>query len=180
MQPRTLLVAQRNHVVRAPAAPTMEASKDSGEAFWNGQRLHDYWNLGTIPGLIALSIAGILAPAWNAPLGIFMFVYITLDAVWIAVQPHIVGSPNTLLGHHLATMLIVAHALTNPMHTRFVSWMTIVEVNTFFLILKRHVQHPALELAFKASWAAIRVIWFPVVAIYVRELGPNSRRLASI
>ena len=46
------------------------------------------------------------------------------------------------------------------------SWMTVVEVNTFFLILKRHVQHPILELAFKASWAAIRVIWFPVVAVY--------------
>jgi hypothetical protein len=160
--PPALLITAKHNTARV-SPMRMEAE---GEVFWNGQRLHDYWNLGTIPVLIALSIAGIRAPAWNALLGQFMFTYITLDALWIAIQPHIVGSPKTLLGHHLATMLIVAHALTNPLHTRFISWMTVVEINTFFLILKRHVQHPILELAFKASWAAIRVIWFPVVAVY--------------
>ena len=156
----TLLAASH----KTGVSPRMEASEK--DVFWNGQRLRDYWNLALIPGLIAFTIAGITTLQWNAPLGVFMFTYIALDGLWIAIQPHIVGSPNTLIGHHLATMLIVAHALANPLHTRYISWMTIVEVNTFFLILKRHVSHPIIELAFKLSWAAIRIIWFPIVAVY--------------
>ena len=155
------------NAVTAPFMSAASARSDGNEVFWDGQRLHDYWNLLLIPGLIALSIAGIRHAAWNTPLGIFMFAYIALDGLWIAVQPHIVGSPNTLIGHHIATLLIVAHALSNPLHTPMVSWMTVVEVNTFFLILKRHVSHPLIELAFKVSWAAIRIIWFPVVAVYL-------------
>ena len=45
--------------------------------------------------------------------------------------------------------------------------MTIVELNTFFLILKRHVPPSKfLELAFQLTWLVTRVIWFPVFAIY--------------
>lgn len=142
------------------------AAASNKQPFWDGQRLHDYFNLGIIPGLIGLSVAGIRVPSWNAPLAICMFIYIALDGLWIAIQPHIVGSPSTLIGHHIATALICAHALANPLHTRYVSWLTIVEVNTFFLILKRHVEHPLFELAFKLSWLGIRVIWFPIVSVY--------------
>jgi len=56
--------------------------------------------------------------------------------------------------------------MTCAPHIRFVSWMTIVEVNTFFLILKRHVIHPLIELAFQVSWVAIRIVWFPIVAVF--------------
>lgn len=145
------------------AAPTATAEK---AVFWDGQRLHDYFNLAVIPALIALSVAGIMHTPYNLPLAIIMFSYIAVDGLWIALQPHIVGSPATLIGHHLATLLVVGHAMTCAPHIRFVSWMTIVEVNTFFLILKRHVAHPLIELAFQVSWAAIRIVWFPIVAVF--------------
>ena len=134
--------------------------------FWEAWRLHDYFNLAILPLLVGGTFAALRHKPYNFPLALFMFVYIAIDGLWIAVQPHIVGSPNTLLGHHVATLLVVLHALTCQAHVQFVSWMTIVEVNTFFLVLKRHVHHPIIPLLFKASWAAIRVVWFPVVAVY--------------
>mmetsp|Transcript_49362 Transcript_49362/g.128769 ORF Transcript_49362/g.128769 Transcript_49362/m.128769 type:complete len:110 (-) Transcript_49362:402-731(-) len=44
--------------------------------------------------------------------------------------------------------------------------MTIVEVNTIFLVLRRHVHHSLIDLGFNVSWIAIRVLWFPFLAVY--------------
>ena len=45
-----------------------------------------------------------------------------------------------------------------------------MELNTFFLILKRQPglqDNELLPLLFNASWALIRVLWFPIFAVYI-------------
>ena len=54
--------------------------------------------------------------------------------------------------------------------------MTVVEVNTFFLIAKRHIKRftALLNAAFLVTWIAIRVLWFPFVAAHVWLLPTSS------
>ena len=112
-----------------------------------------------------LTGAALFSAGLNVPLARFFGAYIAIDAAWIALQPDIVGAPRVLIWHHLVTLLLVWHTLTCVPHQHFVSWMTVVEFNTFFLILRRHVRHPLIDLAFNLSWIAIRVIWFPIAAV---------------
>ena len=155
---------------RGAASSSMLAAAAAAEAeepFWSGWRVHDYFNLATLPGLIALTLLALLKDvAYNWPLAAVMWVYVFIDGVWIYLMPHIVGSPKILLGHHLATLLVVGHVLTLPAHLKYTSWLTLVEVNTFFLVLKRHVAHPLISAAFHLSWLAIRTVWFPLAAAY--------------
>lgn len=144
----------------------MQIAAAEEKPFWEAWRVHDYFNLAVLPVIVALTATALFNQPWNYPLAIVMFAYVAIDGLWIALQPHIVASPVSLLWHHVATLLIIAHALTWAPHTKYVSWMTTVEVNTFFLILKRHVAHPLFEFFFKATWLAIRIITFPCVAVY--------------
>ena len=69
------------------------------------------------------------------------------------------------------------HASRWVPHQHFVSWMTVVEFNTFFLILRRHVSNALIDLAFNLSWVAIRVVWVPLPRppITSRDLPSISR-----
>jgi len=129
--------------------------------------LHDAFNLAVLPLVTAWTGAALYKQALNFSLAAFFAAYIFIDGVWIALQPDIVAAPRMLLVHHLVTAMLLWHPLTFAPHRHFVSWMTTVELNTLFLVLKRHVRHPLLELGFQASWIAIRVLWFPFLAVYL-------------
>jgi len=45
--------------------------------------------------------------------------------------------------------------------------MSVVEVNTFFAVLKRGMAHPFVRIAFKVSWLLIRVLWFSYLPFHV-------------
>ena len=68
-------------------------------------------------------------------------------------------------------MVVAAHAVTWAPHTRFTSWMGVVEVSTLLLMLKRYAPsaqtRAALDLAFKVTWVASRVVWFPILAVFL-------------
>lgn len=131
-------------------------------------RIHDYFNLAALPPICALTVLALLNTAvWSQPLVFWFGMYVIADTVWIALKPGIVASPLTLIGHHLVTISLLWNALTYAPHLHFAKYMTIVEVNTFFLIAKRHLKFPLLELLFKLSWLGIRVIWFPIFAVWV-------------
>ena len=158
--PRHAPVLRSKHVFAAAAG-------DSTDKFWEPWRMHDAFNLAVLPVATAWTGAALFSAGLNVPLARFFGAYIAIDAAWIALQPDIVGAPRVLIWHHLVTLLLVWHTLTCVPHQHFVSWMTVVEFNTFFLILRRHVRHPLIDLAFNLSWIAIRVIWFPIVAVYL-------------
>ena len=89
----------------ADSVAAMEAAE---KPYWAAWRIHDYFNLAVLPGLIILTVGGFLRLAWNTPLALAMFAYVAVDGIWIAFQPHVVGSPGSLLGHHVVTLLIIA------------------------------------------------------------------------
>lgn len=129
---------------------------------------HDAFNLVMLPIAVALTVAGLVSrtPSAGTALARFMAGYIAADSVWLVLQPSVVGAPLVLLFHHAVTLLLLAHSLTHAPHLRYVAWMTVVEVNTFFLILRRHWRARAVEALHIVTWLAIRVLWFPYLPFH--------------
>jgi len=140
-------------------------------------RTHDTFNLVTIPVLIGLTGAALLAQhsiRVQQRLVWWFGLYNVIDTVWLCYQPDAVPSSAPLLcAHHLATLGLLLYGVTWTPHLRYVAWMSVVEVNTFFAVLKRTLAAPWVELAFKATWLAIRVIWFSWLPIYTAFLMPE-------
>lgn len=148
------------------AVPVIAADTAIEKPFWEPWRVHDAANLAVLPLLIGLTTAGLINTRWNYPLALAMLIYIVLDGLWIAAVPSAVGSPGSLLGHHLVTALLLLHPLTWAPHLGFTSFMTVVEYNTFFLILKRWRSHVLINALFTLTWVVTRVLWFPAFAVY--------------
>ena len=67
-----------------------------------------------------------------------ILVYILLDTLWIWSVPDALPScPNTILAHHIATAALVMAPLFRPELAIYACLDGLVEVNTFFLILRR-------------------------------------------
>ena len=181
------------HGVRPRVAPALIYAASPGErlhlvralgaqmASWPAARLHDYFNIGSISGLVALTCAALVRRPLNLPLAYAVFLYTALDTIWVALQPHAVEEPSSIFGHHLMALVVSAHAVTYAPHTHYTSWMSIVEINTLLLMLKRHVPvhlRSLMDLAFKITWVATRVIWFPILAVYLSLLStwPTAAR----
>ena len=132
-------------------------------------KVHDYANLAALPVAIALTVAAFVrGQAWRRALAIFMLAYMVIDGAWIVVQPSTVKAWRTLLVHHAVTILLLLHPLTHAAHLKYVAWLCVVEVNTFLLVLRRHIRRSVwIEAAFAASWVAIRAVWFPYVTIHL-------------
>ena len=149
---RRTLLPPPEPLAAAPAAPS---------PWWHEPwRQHDAFNLAVLPVAIALTGAALVDARWQLPLTRFFSSYIAVDMLWLMVKPSMVRAPCVLIGHHLVTLLLLAHALLHPAHARYVAWMSVVEVNTFFLILRRHLKGSALvDASFIATWIGIRVLW---------------------
>lgn len=51
----------------------------------------------------------------------------------------------------------------------------LVEINTWLLIVKRHVKAPLLELLFYASWVLLRLVLYPyLIPVYCRMYIEDS------
>ena len=139
---------------------------------------HDLANLAVLPLLCALVLASFASPLAHVPLTVFLISYLALDALWIVVQPDVVKARGVLLAHHAVSMVLCAHPLLHPPHLRYVAWMAVVEFNTFFLILRRHVRQQWVEALFALSWIGIRVCWFPYLPFHwfwlIREPWPRG------
>jgi len=83
----------------------------------------------------------------------------------------------------MLVILLLLHPLTHPPHLKYVAQMTVVEANTFFLILRRHLHRGTriVEGAFALTWIAIRVFWFPFLAVKLAccatNWGSGARRI---
>ena len=76
-----------------------------------------------------------------------------------------VGGAGTLLAHHLAAIYISWHAATWAPHTKYTSYMAVVEFNTLLLMLKKcapgKLLRAVLDKLFLASWLSLRLVWLP-------------------
>ena len=173
------LTSPQQHATRATSILFMTAALDeSSSGGWEMWRIHDYFNLVVLVPIITLVVLA-LAKSASRPaylLAVVMSVYMVVDGAWIAFRPDIVRAPTVLLGHHAATLVLLWHLLTFPSHLKYVAWMSLVEANTLLLIAKRHITRcrAALDVAFHGTWLAIRVLWFPYVAIHLWSLPASA------
>lgn len=171
-----LAAPQQMHALKMSAA-----SEGAKPAAWNAEKAHDYFNIVSTSLMAVLTVASHVKRSYNLPLAIIVCCYLAVDAVWIALQPEIVsesgGGGYTLIGHHIAAFIVAAHGATWALHTQYVCWMSVVEINTLILMLKRTVgEGPALlasllDKLFLASWVGTRLVWFPFVAVWVTFMG---------
>ena len=109
----------------------------------------------------------------HLPLATLLLAYMALDALWMVLQPSVVKAPAVLLWHHAVAAGLILHALVHPPHRRYVPWMSVVELNTFFLVLRRHLRRRWVEACFVLSWVVIRVCWFPYLPLHFMCLVPE-------
>ena len=164
-------MAPPSPVLRSRSSPSRASTALVGGASFVRRDLapwviHDYVNVCALSIASMLVVLALVAgQRFQRPLAIFLAVYTALDGVWIAGQPHIVREPAVLLGHHAATLMLLAHALADPPMMRYVASMAVVELNSLFLTMRRHLKHWSVELLFAITWIALRVVWLPCVAV---------------
>mmetsp|Transcript_2150 Transcript_2150/g.5146 ORF Transcript_2150/g.5146 Transcript_2150/m.5146 type:complete len:323 (-) Transcript_2150:38-1006(-) len=130
---------------------------------------HDTVNLFVLFFLGAGALAGmILNKAWlHTGLTYAGFIYILLDSLWMVLQPSIVKSPGMVVGHHIATLMVLADPLSEPRHRVYTSACLLVEINTLLLLLRRRLSYHAwVEWPFIITWIALRNIWYPMLMLY--------------
>jgi len=138
-----------------------------------------------VPGYL---LGGSLQDTWHGSSAHRLFAlvatYFVIDYVWVTVKPDCVKSPGTIKKHHVVAMLYNAGAWYYPEFNCFYGLVLSVEVNTWFLILRRFLYKrkeftPAIirdlvEVAFYTSWISIRVIAYNLV-LYEFIMLANER-----
>lgn len=150
--------------------------------------VHDVFNIFAILGIIFLDFQYLYnATDWSkvgtSELGsghydmghtlIMTFsVYMLIDTIWIAVQPKcVLSNPTALIVHHIASFVF----LSIPFYERQFQWHgalnLFVEVNTFFLILRRQAPpssmlYTILDNCFLATWIFLRLVVFPTLVVF--------------
>ena len=164
---------QRSQPQHAPAARGPPARRPD----WV---LHDHFNLAALPVAVGLSAGSLCGAGGRTDLALtaYMLAYFATDTLWIAARPAIVRTPRTLLFHHALTLLLLLHPLLHPPHRRYTAWMTIVELNTWLLVARRHFKkwRLALDTIFGITWvrAARRIAHRATLPLSTDE--PRRRR----
>lgn len=142
--------------------------------------IHDMVNLGALSLGTALIFRALLLHSdrlkSQRQLSWFMLTYMAIDSAWISVMPEIVRAPAMLLAHHAATCVLLVYALCEPSLLHYVPKMSLVELNTLSLIARRHLKHWVTEAVFASTWVALRIVWFPCVALHLCVFAPARLR----
>lgn len=150
--------------------------------------VHDVFNIIAIFGIIVLDFQYLYhATEWNkigtsdlgsdyshmgfTLLATFSF-YMLIDTIWIALQPKcVLSNPTALIVHHVASFVF----LSVPFYEKQFQWHgalnLFVEVNTFFLILRRQASptsltYTILDYCFLSTWIFLRLVIFPTLVIF--------------
>jgi hypothetical protein len=138
------------------------------DPYWH--KTHDQFNLLLLP--IVLLFDFFLFYDWcSFKLQIYLIIfsiYVIIDGLWIFFIPNSVASPNTILVHHIVTLIgIILNLIMGLDYAILGAFGGLVEVNTFFLIARRNWKSSILlNFMFFLSWIVIRNIIGPWV-LYV-------------
>eukprot|EP00934_Nitzschia_sp_Nitz4_P001348 Nitzschia sp. Nitz4//scaffold213_size37731//27729//28766//NITZ4_007724-RA/size37731-augustus-gene-0.53-mRNA-1//-1//CDS//3329542077//1348//frame0 len=148
---------------------------------------HDYFNLISL-----LFIIGTSAMNYESNLAKFTlqyhgnyfwlnwattYAYFMADLIWVAVVPICVKSPRVIIQHHSVAMFFLLAPVFYPEYRWFVGTVLSVEINTWFLILRRVVFKTSsgkpvspwiglpISAMFYFTWIVIRCIVYPAVLI---------------
>ena len=139
-------------------------------------RLHDALNVPLVGALSFMCIAGIMG--WMDPaICTKVFTgYIAVDTVWIVLSPTAVPRfAGAIVLHHLLTLAILYHPLQHPEYDIETCRNGIVELNTFFLIVRRQLTRGSLlnrlcDIAYNLT-LSIRFIWQPYLIWHFHKIS---------
>ena len=150
--------------------------------------VHDMFNIFAILGIIVLDFQYLYyATEWSKigtsslgsdynQMGFNLLstfsIYMLIDTIWIALQPKcVLSNPTALIVHHIASFVF----LSVPFFEKQFQWHgalnLFVEVNTFFLILRRQASPKSLiynifDYCFLSTWIFLRLVIFPVLVVF--------------
>lgn len=172
---------------------------------YDSKLIHDYFNIGILFIIISFNIVnweitndlnGSYTIIWNGNyfnyFWIITMIYFIIDFIWIFLVPKCVRNHNVILFHHVITIinLLFQHFLIEN-----VEWITssclIVEINTWFLILRRldlNINNNLIRIIIKyyvnfmffLSWILIRIILYPCLSYYILQVHQHYYKLLSI
>ena len=138
---------------------------------------HDLCNLVVLPLIITTNLAYLIAIYHYGSnntdvvddlydLMFYTFsLYLTLDCIWLLLKPASVASPTLIILHHIVS---IAGWISPYFDKEIRPWAAaaiIVEINTFFLILRRNVKPSwLLDNCFLISWVSLRLCVYPYIA----------------
>lgn len=151
-------------------------------------KIHDFINVPIVGILASLCVAGLLNLVNSSVVTKIFAIYIVLDTTWIITFPEsIPRMANFIVLHHILTFCILLHPLRYPEHSMETCRDGIVELNTFFLILRRQLKRGSffnllcdscynLTLGIRFLWQPYLIYHFFIITS-VREGYPFSEFL---
>lgn len=146
-----------------------------------GHQLHDMYNLAALPVLCAFCFRFLRTGESFEAFVLVAYGYFFGDLAWVLLNPSCVKSPGVIAGHHVLTMLYMLYPCLYPQLRHYMAMCLTVELNTFFLILRRVWHVPPVSVAFYLSWVGIRLLVYPYLLgvfalLYAQRVRSTARR----
>lgn len=128
-------------------------------------KIHDYFNIITLPIIFVNNWIYLLFGnvfGFDFLFYIF-FVYILLDLLWLLWKPRSVGSPGTIIFHHVLSTVGWCLQIFNNDLMLISRLALLVEFNTWFNILKRYHKTDFIYNCFYITWFFLRVVLYPIL-----------------
>merc|ERR1711879_364082 len=130
---------------------------------------HDTFNAVFIPPIVLLTFVSLYQQyEAQAPVH-WMLVYATMayvlmDIVYHFFVPKCQPDPvrlGTIMFHHFITAWLLVFPIMCPDSGSFVSYCTVVEINTLCQVLKKLTKMPIFDKGFLFTWFSMRLILYP-------------------
>lgn len=166
-------------------------------------KVHDFFNLFALGVIVLIDLLYLyLATDWKLiwtptllgkeseelfSLFHFIFVsYLVIDSIWIFFFPQcVLSNPDGILFHHLVCLPLTFIPIFHRQYSWYMVFSLCSEVNTFLIILRRHLVlgtllHTICNAAFYISWIVLRLLLFSFLCIlYVFEYLKISKELGT-
>lgn len=170
--------------------------------FSNPKIIHDYFNIFCLPIIIFLNLINIsfsiteLEIKWNGTYFLLFwyttFTYFIIDYLWVFFIPKSVKSPELIKTHHIITILNILCPYYYQEAEWFMGVCMIVELNTWFLIVKRQyipfhndkyllnkLIYFTINTLFYLSWYIIRLFIYPILTFDMYDLYISQYKFLS-
>jgi hypothetical protein len=135
-------------------------------AHLNSRTLHDLSNCVVLPVISLLCVFNLSGFLDSHTLTATFALYIALDFLYILTFDHSVSRkarPWVLL-HHVVTLALQFHGLRERADSHFTSWHGLVEMNTTFIILRKHFPSSNFLCWVCSASSYVRAIYVPAIA----------------
>mmetsp|Transcript_14071 Transcript_14071/g.47632 ORF Transcript_14071/g.47632 Transcript_14071/m.47632 type:complete len:230 (+) Transcript_14071:66-755(+) len=142
----------------------------------DANKRHDVFNLAALPVVILATFAFVTGRIGFPMLLAASYSYFLADLLWVWMDPSCVKSPGVIAGHHLLTLGYMLLPAFDPSLREYMAWCLTVEINTFFLILRRLWRRKVVSVCFYVTWITIRLCLYPALVVEFANLYAEQLR----